>query len=71
MARPRKYDWDAWLDGEVRTLNHQRDFPDVKDPHTFRMMAYTAAFRAGTYVRARIDGDDVVIQRYDKEQDDV
>ena len=55
----RRYPWDIWLDGQVRTLKHGVDF--TCKPFCLRQNAYRHAKRRGKSVRVTIHGDVVTI----------
>ncbi len=66
-TRPRSedYNWDEWLDGQMRVLSKDEDF--VTEPSSFRSSAYQAAKRRnGIKVRVHSypDGRRVAIQSY-------
>jgi len=67
MARPKKYPWEEWLNGETWELRGGRDFQTRGE--SFRAMAWQAAEQRGKRVKTRIvrddEGESLVIRAYE------
>lgn len=60
LGRPRKYDWDNWLDGQTWELVQGEDF--TIDMHAMRSSAHGMAARKQVKVITRTDGPNFYIQ---------
>lgn len=67
-GRPRKYDWDSWLDGQVRKLIQGKHYET--STASIRATASNAAKKAGKKLRSKSMTEDdgteaLIIQAYE------